>query len=224
MKTVVIIPAYNEAATIRGVVQSVQKYCSNVVVIDDGSTDATRRIARDSGADVLGHMINRGQGAALETGLTYARGDRADCVVMFDADGQHSPQDIPNLIAPIEKNTADIVLGSRFLSKERLPIPLHKFVVRFLAFLHQWFFTGLRVNDSQCGLRALGPRAIQKLHISQDRMAHASEILEKIAELKLRYTEVPVHVRYTEYSLEKGQKNFTGSVRIFYDFFIGRFL
>jgi len=248
MKIFVLIPAYNEAKKIYQVVSNVQKFCSKVIVIDDGSFDQTFAKARQAGAVVLRHLVNRGQGAALQTGMEYALENQADIIVHFDADGQHRAEDIVPLIKPIKLARAEAVLGSRFLisnfkflhqkrantSKTYQPvadnqyqinkIPLTKRIVLKLALAHQWFFTGLKVTDSHCGLRAFSREAAKKIKINQNRMAHASEILEQIAEHHLKYQEVPVKIKYSKYSLKKGQKNFLGSLRILYDFFISRLL
>ena len=180
------------------------------------------------------HIVNRGQGAALQTGMEYALEEGADVIVHFDADGQHDPSNIAYLIEPILRNQAEVVLGSRFLnSKFQIPnskqisnlksqIPIKKQIILKLAVLHQWFFSGLKVTDNHCGLRAFSRAAAERVKITQDRMSHASEILDQIARHKLKFIEVPVSVKYTDYSLQKGQKSFFGSLRIIYDFFMNR--
>lgn len=224
----VVIPAFNEEETIKGVVRDVQKLCSNIVVVDDGSEDGTYSQAKQAGATVFRHILNRGQGAALATGIVYALSKGANVIVTFDADGQHDPSDIDKLIEPILQGKAEVVLGSRFIMSnvkyQMSNMPFTRLIILKLAQLHQWFFTGLKVTDTHCGLRAFSRRAAEKIVITQDRMAHASEILEEIARHKLSFIEIPVHVRYTAYSLEKGQRGFTGSIKILYDFFVGKLL
>lgn len=267
MRTYIIIPAYNEEQKIVEVIQGVQEMCSSVIVVDDGSYDNTYEAARATGVLVLRHIVNRGQGAALQTGITYALAQGADIIVTFDADGQHDVDDIPRLIKPIQEGAVDVVLGSRFkmsnvkcqvsnpsltfdnssvsqsideenvlrnshvqadkhinqkLVRENVRIPLLRRLVLKLGLVHQWFFTGLKVTDAHCGLRAFSRKAAETIVITQDRMAHASEIFERIAQHKLRYVEVPVHIHYTPYSIKKGQKNFSGSLRVLYDFFMGK--
>ena len=225
-----VIPAYNESFVISSVVRAVQKLCSNIIVVDDGSDDDTFSEAKSAGAEVLRHIVNRGQGAALATGVLYSLSKGAEIIVTFDADGQHDPSQINELIEPILQKKTDVVLGSRFLDSKLKTqnlhnvIPFTRLIILKLALLHQWFFTGLKVTDTHCGLRAFSRKAAEKITITQDRMAHASEILEEIARHRLSFIEVPVRVRYTAYSLEKGQRSFTGSIRILYDFFVGRFL
>ncbi|MEK9165839.1 MAG: glycosyltransferase family 2 protein [Patescibacteria group bacterium] len=233
-KVFTIIPAYNEEHTIAQVITDVQKFCSDIIIVDDGSSDDTYNIAQALGVKVLRHIVNRGQGAALQTGMECALQEGADVIVHFDADGQHDPSNIAYLIEPILRNQAEVVLGSRFLnSKFQIPnskqisnlksqIPIKKQIILKLAVLHQWFFSGLKVTDNHCGLRAFSRAAAERVKITQDRMSHASEILDQIARHKLKFIEVPVSVKYTDYSLQKGQKSFFGSLRIIYDFFMNR--
>ena len=234
MKVFVVIPAYNEESRIAEVILSVHKFCSNIIVVDDGSFDATGSVALQEGAIVVRHIINRGQGAALQTGIQYALAQGGECIVSFDADGQHRAEDIPRLISAIASGEAEVVLGSRFKNPAegdggvyaalRGSMPRGRRIALKLGLFHQWIFSGLKVTDAQCGLRAFSRRAAETIVISQDRMAHSSEILDKIARYHLRFVEVPVSVLYTPYSLRKGQKSISGSARILIDFFIGRFV
>jgi len=232
MRTIVVVPAYNEANMIGQVVQKLIGHGFEVVVVDDGSSDTTSQTASSAGAKVLRHFLNRGQGAALQTGITYAINQRADIVVTFDADGQLDADEVKLLIRPIQAGQTEVVLGSRFLipntenqaskvETTTATIPLiRKFVLR-LATLFTRFYTGLKVTDTHNGFRAFSYSAAQKINIAHDGMAHASEILEQIAKYKLTYTEVPVTIRYTEYSLQKGQK-LSSSFKILWDLLLGR--
>lgn len=204
MKITAVIPAYNEEAKIGEVIRELAPYTSEIIVIDDGSTDGTKKSALKSGAMVYSFLINRGQGAALEAGFKKALERAADIVVTFDADGQFDPAEIPALIKPIIKNEADIVLGSRFLGRANIPM-VKKLLLRGAIWLTK-FSSGLELSDTHNGLRALNRKALEAIHLTQDRMAHASEIIEQIAVQHLRYLEVPVTIRYTAYSLGKGQK------------------
>jgi polyprenyl-phospho-N-acetylgalactosaminyl synthase len=218
----VVIPAFNEGAAIGSVIAGLRAYASNIVVVDDGSIDGTAGAAHEAGAIVLRHVINRGQGAALQTGIEYALRRGASAIVTFDSDGQHSPADVPTLVAPLRDGRADIVLGSRFLGSTE-SMPRLRRIVLHLAVLFTRMVSGLRVTDAHNGLRAFSRGAASMVHIQLDRMAHASELMDQIRRSGLVYTEVPVHVRYTEYSRQKGQRG-VHAVRIAFDYFIGKFV
>lgn len=206
MNTWIVVAAYNEGKVIRGVIERVRTTHPNVVVVDDASTDNTANEARAAGAIVLEHLINRGQGAALKTGIVYALKQGADCIVTYDADGQHDPKDLPAMIAPIEAGEVEIVLGSRFLRDGSNVPPLRRIVLRLgIAFTR--FFSHIKVTDTHNGFRAMNRTAAEKIRIVQDRMSHASEILDEVVYHKLRYTEVPVTITYSYYSKEKGQSS-----------------
>ncbi|MDO8599088.1 MAG: glycosyltransferase family 2 protein, partial [bacterium] len=123
MRTVVVIPAYNEETTVAGVVRGVREFIPDVIAVDDGSTDATGERSRSSGADVVTHCVNRGLGAALGTGIAAALAAGADTIVTLDADGQHNPSDIAAVIAPIQAGFADLVIGVRFFPPPHAPPP-----------------------------------------------------------------------------------------------------
>jgi glycosyltransferase involved in cell wall biosynthesis len=160
---------------------------------------------RAAGAIVLEHLINRGQGAALKTGITYALRQGAEAVVTFDADGQHDPNEIAALLEPLEKNEVDIVLGSRFIKSGSNVPPLRRMALK-AGILFTRVMSRINVTDTHNGFRAMNRVAAEKIKIVQDRMAHASEILDEIVYHKLRYKEVPVTITYSYYSKEKGQK------------------
>lgn len=206
MKTWIVIAAYNEGRVIGDVVRRVRETYPNVVVVDDASTDNTAAEAGAAGAVVLEHLINRGQGAALKTGIVYALRQGAECLVTYDADGQHDPKDLPAMVAPIAAGEVDIVLGSRFLRDGSNVPPLRRMVLRLgIAFTR--FFSHIRVTDTHNGFRAMNRLAAEKIRIVQDRMSHASEILDEVVHHHLRYTEVPVTITYSYYSKEKGQSS-----------------
>ena len=205
-KVIVIIPAYNEARVIRTVVSDVKKYGYDVVVIDDCSRDATHHYAQKAGAVVLRHHVNRGQGAALATGMEYALLQEADIVVTFDADGQHRAHEIQSVITPIIKGEADVVLGSRFLGATQ-DMSLSRGISLKVALLFTRLTTGLTLTDVHNGFRAFSQDAAVKIKISHNRMAHASEILDQISQHKLRFTEVPVTIIYSSYSKQKGESS-----------------
>lgn len=187
---------------ITSVVKEVSQYADSVLVIDDGSSDNTSQAAWAAGATALRHVINRGQGAALMTGTQYALSQGADIIVHFDADGQQLPSEIPLMCQPILDGQADIVIGSRFLSgKTSVPF-LRRHLLR-LAIIFTWFVSGVKLSDAHNGFRALSRDAASKIKIRLDRSAHASEIIDQIKKFDLRFTEVPVTIKYTEYSMSR---------------------
>ena len=200
MKVFVVIPAHNEGRSIARVIDDLKKHgYHNIVVVNDASTDNTETVSLQRGAAVLTHIINRGQGAALATGNEYALRNGADIIVHFDADGQMRVEDIPAMIGPIIKKQADITIGSRFLDKKS-NVPPSKRIILVLGRLFLKTFYGVKLTDSQCGFRAMSRKAAQIIEIKQDKMEHASEILIEIFKKHLKYKEVPVTIRYTEYS------------------------
>ncbi len=196
----IVIPAYNEARNIAAVIYGLKNAgFSTIVVVDDGSTDATADSARRAGAVVLTHGVNRGQGAALETGNEYARRMGAEYVVHFDGDGQFSPSDIAPALSFMREHALDVVLGSRFLDKRSTMPWLKRFVILPIARYINYIFTGLRLSDAHNGFRILNRRALHELRISHDGMAHNTEIVAEIARLGLTYREFPVAVTYTRF-------------------------
>lgn len=218
----IVVAAYNEAESIGDVVRELSEHYAHVVVVDDGSADQTGALALAAGATVLTHMINRGQGAALQTGITYALHQGADYVVTFDADGQHAVTDIAQLLEPVAAGSFHAALGSRFLARQQ-KMPLGRRITLWLAVLFTRFTSRARLTDAHNGLRAFSRHAAEHLDLQLDRMAHASEIVDQIVSSGLPYVEVPVNVRYTDYSLRKGQRN-TAAFRVAFDYLMARLL
>lgn len=209
MKILIGIPAFNEEKMIAHVVTSVQTVTkkpgnTEILVVDDGSTDATAKIAVQCGASVISHILNRGLGGALKTIFAYASMNKYDILVTFDADGQHDPRDIRKLIAPILKKRADVVIGSRWLGSHSVPLP--RLIINKLANMMTFFLYGIYSSDSQSGLRAFGKKAIKLVKIQTDGMEVSSEIFQNIYRNRLKFTEIPVEPIYTPYSLKKGQR------------------
>ena len=218
-QTWIVIAAYKEAGAVGVVVGELVRAGWAVVVVDDGSEDDTGEIARRAGACVLRHVLNLGQGAALQTGIDCAVERGARYVVTFDADGQHDPTDIPARVAALDRG-ADIALGSRFLGRIDGASGPRKILLRTAVSISN-AISGVRLSDAHCGLRAFKASLAPALRITQDRMAHASELLRNIRTHRLRVVELPITVRYTEYSRSKGQGLFQG-LRILFDFFLRR--
>ena len=205
MKTVIIIPAFNESSRIGEVLGGLSSIPAEVLVVDDGSTDDTAKVAELYPVRVIRHDLNLGQGAALETGMEAARLLNADFVIHFDADGQHDPEDIERLLSPLLNAEMDIVFGSRFLDRKPQDLSISRKIILKTGRWINYVLTGILLSDAHNGLRAMNKKAIWAIHFKQPGMAHASEILYTVRKERLRYTEIPVHIRYTPDSKLKGQ-------------------
>jgi glycosyltransferase involved in cell wall biosynthesis len=215
MKIIIIIPAYNEEKNIRDIIVSCKLLgYNNIIVIDDGSNDKTAQIAREAGADVLSHMVNRGPGAATQTGLDAAKLLGADVAVTLDADGQHNLSDIKLLIDTLVNQKKDLVIGSRFLDN-RNHIPLLRRLFNYIANIITFCLAGVYLTDTQSGLKALSRKALEKICITANGYEFCSEIIREAKYYKLDIIEIPVSVIYTPYSLSKGQNLSTGLTTVF---------
>ncbi len=201
----IVITAYNEQQRIGAVLDDLLKIAENIVVVDDGSCDDTAGEVLLRPVWLVRHAVNLGQGAALQTGIAFALERPGDYIITFDADGQHCTSDLPTLIEPLTAADADFALGSRFLGKAQ-GIPWSRKLVLRMAVLFTRVSSGVALTDAHNGLRAMTRRGAQHLHITMNRMEHASEILDQIVRCGLKYVEVPVTIRYTADSLAKGQK------------------
>jgi glycosyltransferase involved in cell wall biosynthesis len=194
---IAIIPAYNEARFIGSVVLRARQYADQVIVVDDGSTDATAELAETVGALVVRHSENRGKGQALNTGLKRACDLGADIVVTFDADGQHLPEELMRVIAPICSCEADLVVGSRYLQANGM-VPRHRiWGHRFFNLLTN-LISGVSVTDSQSGFRAFSRAAATVLAFSANGFAVESEMQLLARTYGLRIAEVPITIRYDD--------------------------
>ena len=218
----IVVSAYNEARRLDGTLRSLCAAYSNVVVVDDGSQDATTDIALVHPVWLLQHSVNCGQGAALQTGIRFALEQGAAIIVNFDADGQHCVEEIEQLVAPIRAGQVDAALGSRFLGQTE-QMPRHRWLVLKLGVWFTRLFSWIDVTDTHNGFRAFSHQAAQQIHIRQNRMAHSSEILDEIARQKIRYCEVPVTIRYTADTIGKGQSSWN-SLRIVAQMILARLL
>jgi len=216
----VVIAAYNEASCIADVAGEVRGVYPHVVVVDDGSSDPTFESALLGARYVLRHVVNRGQGAALQTGIEFALAKGARAVVTFDADGQHRVEDIARLLEPIIGGECDITLGSRFLGAAT-GIPMSRRLVLKCAVMFTRIVNRVQLTDAHNGLRAFSRRAAEHIQIRADRMAHASEMIDFVRESGLPFREIPVEIRYTEYSMAKGQSS-GNAFRIVFHYLMGR--
>lgn len=205
-KTVwIVIPAYNEEPVLASVVAEIRGAgYENILVVDDGSKDATFEIAQKAGVRALRHRLNRGKGAATKTGIEAAKLLGATIVVTMDGDGQHNPEDIEKLVAPIREKKVDVVLGTRL--KNPKGMPWYKVAHNIIGNAIVWYLYGLWVSDSQSGFRAYSCRAAKMIDTTTDRYEYDSEVIREIKKHRFKYHEVPIEVRYTDYSMGKFQK------------------
>ncbi|HZH03706.1 MAG TPA: glycosyltransferase family 2 protein [Myxococcaceae bacterium] len=214
-----IVPAYNEGGRLYASLGLITSELGasfgggHVVVVDDASTPPVSAEQLPAGADVtvhlLRHDLNLGQGAALQTGVDFARDVlRANVFVTMDADGQHDPKDLARVASALKD--ADIVFGTRFSDIAPVNMPLHRRWVLLAARLFERLLTGLKLSDAHNGYRAFNHRFASVMCLKQNRMAHATEIKQAVARHRLRYAEVPVRVRYTADSIAKGQRSSGG--------------
>lgn len=208
MRVFTVVPAYNEAPRLGSVLQALQSHVDGVVVVDDGSTDGTLAVAERAGVHTLRHVLNRGQGAALRTGTRAAIELGADLIVHLDADGQHDAASIATILAPLRAGTADVVFGSRYLGVQAVGMPWVRRVLHVGVHQFNRWVLGIpaTVTDPQSGCRAFTAKVGRELVFHQDRMAHASEILRLITRSPWRWQEVPIQVRYSAATLNKGQR------------------
>ena len=199
MKIAAVIPAYNESSHIGEVVRKTLPLVDEVLVVDDGSSDETSYAAACAGAIVFRHIINRGVGGATATGLKAAVMREADVIVTLDSDGQHLPEEIPKVIAPILAGEADFVIGSRLLDPTGMPVSRQ--IANRTADLCTNVLFNVKVHDSQCGFRAFTQEAASRIDIRTGRYEISSEIIAEIAAHGFRIAEVPITVVYTRYSL-----------------------
>lgn len=220
----VVVPDFNEAAVIGEVIADLRSVFDNVVCVDDGSSDDSGEIALRAGAHLVRHPVNLGQGAAIQTGVEYARkqpGARA--FATFDADGQHRVKDVAAMVDRLREGDVDIVIGTRFAqdfeqaAASRPPL-LKRIVLRTAARISR---RGRRLGltDTNNGLRVFNKTVADGLNLTMSGMSHASEFIVLISENNWRVTEYPVEVLYTEYSKSKGQPLLNG-VNILFDGFL----
>ena len=218
----IVVPAFNEAGMIGEVIADLRSVFSNVVCVDDGSRDDTGEVALRAGAHLVRHPVNLGQGAAIQTGVEYARGQPgAQVFATFDADGQHRVKDVITMIDRLGAGDVDVVIGTRFGAGVSRPPLLKRVVLQSAARLSP---RGRRLGltDTNNGLRVFNKTVADRLDITMNGMSHANEFIMLIAENRWRVAEEPVEVLYTEYSQSKGQPLLNGVNIIFDGFLRGR--
>lgn len=237
MNLAIIIASFNEGQRLTqslkalvdqldgGLLDGLEISFVHIIVVDDGSREYCSLPSLSSSKKVqinlhqLIHWVNLGQGAALQTGLEFARDVLgSDLFVTMDADGQHRPEDLPLLLQPLTRQdslSVDFVFGNRFGS-QTVEVPKFRKILLRMATRFEGFITGLQLHDAHNGYRAFSRKAAQVIHLKQNRMAHATEFKQIVHRKSLRYAEVPVHIRYSQETLSKGQSNL-GSFRILRD-------
>ena len=208
MKTVVVIPAYNEATRIGAVVRGARQYVPDVIVVVDGATDDTAKVAAEAGARVIVHAENCGAGAATMTGLDAARLLGYDTVVTLDADGQHATADVPRLLEALQKEHADLVIANRFGTKNRIPL-VRRIANGFGNFI-TFLVTGIYLPDTQCGFKVFGPKALAEVDLRMSGFEFCTEIIREAGTKKWKIVSIPSKVVYSEYTLAKGQSFASG--------------
>ena len=205
-RTCCIVPIYNEATVIEDCIADLRTIFPNILVIDDGSTDDSASKAKRSGAQVIRHTLNVGQGLAISTGFKWVQGqNKFKNIVTFDGDGQHKAHDALRLVEELETSSLDIVFGSRFLGYERSNTPVMKRIILRIVSKITNIMTGVKLSDAHNGLRALTVEASKAVDLTQTGMAHASQMISLTRQANLKYHEIPVNVLYTTYSRKKGQ-------------------
>jgi glycosyltransferase involved in cell wall biosynthesis len=212
----VIVPGFNEGAVIRQTIEALLEKNYSVIVVDDASTDATRKILSGLRVLYMRHLANLGQGAAIQTGIHLALKKHAAYLVTFDADGQHDVNDIERMINLLQQEKADVVFGSRFLPGAATNLHISRKLVLKTARLINYLVSGILLSDANNGLRVMTREAALKMRITENRSSHNAQMQNFVKHNKLKYAECAVNVSYSEYSRKKGLRNIN-SIRILYD-------
>ena len=219
----IILPVYNESATVLiNLINQLNRFPFKIVMVDDGSHEPLFSTLSNYPVTIIRHEINLGQGASLQTGFEYALNNNADYVITFDADGQHMVNEIPSILQPLLNEEADVVLGSRFMIGSYHNASTRKTLAFKLASLLNRLIIRKSISDTHNGFRGFNSKALKLIKLTENKMAHATELIIQIKKNKLRYKEMPVTVHYTEYSRKKGQ-SWYDSIRIFFDLVLFKF-
>ena len=219
-----VVPCFNEGTVIEDVLRSARENFPNIVAVDDGSVDSSAAAIHASGAHLVRHPVNLGQGAAIQTGVEYARAQPgARYFVTFDADGQHQVKDVEAMVERLRTEPLDIVVGTRFgrprAADDQVP-PFKRFALRVIVMLSPRT-RRLGLTDAHNGLRAFGRRVAEELNLRMNGMSHASEFVALMDSHGWRVAEQPVDILYTEYSMSKGQSLLNG-INILSDGLVGK--
>lgn len=219
-----VVPCFNEGTVIEDVLRAARGTFPNIVAVDDGSADESATAIHRAGAHLVRHPVNLGQGAAIQTGVEYARNQPgARYFVTFDADGQHQVKDVLAMVERLRGEPVDIIVGTRFgrPRSQDDQVPLIKRLVLRTVVLLSPRTRRLGLTDAHNGLRVFNRRVAEDLNLRMNGMSHASEFVELMDSLGWRVAEQPVDILYTEYSMSKGQSLLNG-INILSDGFVGR--
>ncbi len=217
----IIVPVFNEQETIRDVTNSLLQMQYSILIVDDGSADGTKECLNDLPVFYLKHKVNLGQGAALQTGINFALRTNAEYFVTFDADGQHDASDINGMIRKMDETGSDVVFGSRFLEGSKTNISASRSLILNLARYINYALSGILLSDAHNGLRVFNRKAASELYLTENKMAHATQIQILVAQKKLTYCEYPTNIHYNEYTKRKGSKNIDG-IKILFEILLAK--
>jgi len=205
MKKGVLITLYNEEKRIEKVLNKLKNY--ELILVNDGSSDNTlKKIKKYTGANIISYRKNRGKGYALQKGMAYAKKNNFDRIILMDGDGQHNPAEIEKFENKLDDGY-DFVIGSRFLKYES-NVPITRRIILWGGNIIEKLLIGIKLTDSHNGFRAMNKNSINKIKLTENRMAYASQLMFEIKKHNLTYVEVPVKIKYTQETLDKG----TGSL------------
>lgn len=219
----VVIPFYNEGKILTKVVRELKIFFQNIICIDDGSERDHEIYSKKLNIYLLRHPINLGQGAAIQTGINFALKKKAKIIISYDADGQHSSKDAISMVWHLIKNNLDLVQGSRFLKATRVKIPIIRKIILKFAILISNYFDNTKLTDTHNGLRVFNAKFAKKINIVNNRMAHPHDINNLISKWKFKYNEFSTKIKYTKYSMQKGQKNLN-SINILFDILVSKLI
>ena len=209
--TWLVIPCFNEGQVIFDVIASARQTFPNIVAVNDGSRDNSAEAIHAAGAHLVNHPVNLGQGAAIQTGVEYARAQPgAQYFVTFDADGQHQVKDVVAMVNRLRTEPVDIIVGTRFAGQDNSQVPWIKRVVLKTVVMLSPRTKRLGLSDAHNGLRTFNRKVAEEMDIRMNGMSHASEIVAMIDNHGWRVAEQPVDILYTEYSMSKGQSLING--------------
>ena len=213
MKNTILITLYNEEPRIKKVLDKLKKY--NLILVNDGSTDKTLDIIKKyKNAHIISYRKNKGKGFALQKGLRYAKKAKIERLILMDGDGQHNPSEIKKFNVMLNKGY-DVILGSRFINQES-KVPKIRRIILFGGKLIERLVIGIKLTDAHNGFRGLSKNAIKKIKLTENRMAYASQLMFEVKKHKLSYCEVPVKIKYTKETLDKGTGSLITGFKILY--------